>query len=66
MFTRGVFAVIRGPAGKHECRSGSRRAIIRALNKMEAVADSQLSVDPCERARSRLLNTSWADNDEAR
>src|SRR5688572_30532173 len=45
----------------HEHRSGSGCAIIRALNKMEAVVDSQLAVDPCERARSRLLNTSNAE-----
>ena len=32
--------MIRAPAGKHERRLGSRRAIIRALNGMEAVAGS--------------------------
>jgi hypothetical protein len=53
--------VIRGGVGKHEQRSGSRCAIIRALNKTEAVVDSQLPVDPCERARSRLLNSSQAE-----
>jgi hypothetical protein len=57
--------MIRAPAGKHEHRSGSRRAIIRALNKMEAVADSQLLVDPCERARSGLLNTSLVRQSKA-
>jgi hypothetical protein len=32
--------MIRAPAGNHERRSASRRAIIRALNGMEAVAGS--------------------------
>ena len=34
------WGVIRAPAGNHERRSGSPRAIIRALNGMEAVAVS--------------------------
>lgn len=55
-----AFAVIRGHAAKDERRWGSSLTIIRALNEMDAVAVSQLPVDPCERARGGLLNTSWA------
>ena len=52
--------MIRGLAGQHRRRSGSRRAIIRPLNEMKAVARSHFWVDPCERARSGLLDASWA------